>query len=209
MTEPQNEPADEKEIAWYAAALDAWYGTRLEHDKSLLTLSAGGIGLLITLASTVGIPSRAALILSTLAIFAFVVCLMVVLLIFRGNSDHLEDVVHARRERSRILAIFDRIAIGAFLTGVMLSCSVGFVSAIHLAETRAINMADDKETETFAADSVDGIYRMKPRDKISRSFDGVVNMLPGKQGAAQSQADSSQSAKAPATTGTPSGSKSK
>ncbi len=92
MTE--KELGDEKEIAWYAAALDAWYGTRLEHDKSLLTLSAGGIGLLITLASTVGIPSRIALRLASLAILAFILCVVAVLLIFKGNSGHLEDVVH-------------------------------------------------------------------------------------------------------------------
>jgi hypothetical protein len=198
MTEPQKEPANEKEIAWYAAALDAWYGTRLEHDKSLLTLSTAGIGLLITLASTVGIPSRTALAFSSLAILAFIVCLVAVLFIFRGNSDHLEDVVHGRKERSRKLAVLDWIEIYAFLTGVILSCFVGFVSAAHSAETKGVKMADVKKTTTYAADSVNGIHRMKPSDKISKSFDGIVNMAPEKQGAAQTQGGSAQSAKPPA-----------
>src|SRR5690242_20582283 len=112
MTETQKEPADEKEAAWYAAALDAWYGTRLEHGK----------GLLITLESAVGIPSLPALIFASLAILAFIVCLVAVLLIFKGNSDHLEDVVNASKEHSSRLAFLDRLAIYAFIVGVILSC---------------------------------------------------------------------------------------
>lgn len=210
MTEAQNEPIDEKEVAWYAAALDAWYGTRLEHDKSLLTLSTAGIGLLITLASTVGIPSRTALILSSLAVLAFIVCLVAVLFIFRWNSGHLEDVVHARKERSAKLAALDWIAICAFLAGVILSCSVGFVSAAHSAETKVVNMVDGKKPTTYAADSINGIHRMKPGGKIDRSFDGIVNMSPGPQGGtAQTQGGSTQSATppAPSPSSTPSNSK--
>lgn len=197
MTEPQKAPADEKEAAWYAAALDAWYGTRLEHDKSLLTLSAGGIGLLITLESAVGIPSLLALIYASMAILAFIVCLVAVLLIFRGNSDHLEDVVNASKEYSSRLAFLDRLAIFAFVAGVILSCLVGFAGAVHSVETKAINMTDGKKTEFFA-DSVNGVHRMKPAiDKLSKSFNGVANMSPGAKGAAQAQAGSSQTAKAP------------
>ena len=210
MTESQKEPAGEKESAWYAAALDAWYDTRLEHDKSLLTLSAGGIGLLITIESTVGIPSLTALIFSSLAIFAFIVCLVAVLLIFNGNSGHLEEVVHGDKKYSSRLAFLDRLAIWAFLTGVILSCLVGFAGAVHSVETKAFNMADGKKTTTFAADSVNGIHKMKPSDKISKSFNGVVNMAPGSQGAAQPQAGSSQPAKAQAPApAAPSGSKPK
>lgn len=43
-----DEIEDQKRVEFYSAGLAAWYATRLEHDKSLLTLSAGGIGLLMT-----------------------------------------------------------------------------------------------------------------------------------------------------------------
>jgi len=71
------------------------------------------------------------------------------------------------------------------------------VSAVHSDEIKAINMSDGKKTTTIAG-SVDGIHRMKPSDKISRSFDGIVNMSPESQGAAQAQSGSAQSAKPPA-----------
>jgi len=44
-----------KNIAHYAAILNAWIRTKMERDKVLITLSAGGVGLLITLFSTAGI----------------------------------------------------------------------------------------------------------------------------------------------------------
>ena len=53
----QNEIDEQKKIEFYAASVAAWYESSLEHDKSLLTLSAGGIGLLITLLTTVGLGS--------------------------------------------------------------------------------------------------------------------------------------------------------
>jgi hypothetical protein len=214
MTESRKESIDEKEIAWYAAGLGAWYATRLEHDKSLLTLSAGGIGLLITLESTVGIPSLTAMIFASLAILAFIACLVAVLLIFKGNSDHLEEVVQAGKGHSPRLAFLDRFAIYAFLVGVILSCVVGFAGAAHSVATKGFGMADDKKTKTttYAADSVNGVHRMKPVDKISKSFNGVGNMAPASQGAAQSQAAPPQPEKVPASTpavAKPSGPKSK
>jgi hypothetical protein len=78
MADQDPVPHDPNQAEWYAANLAAWFATRLEHDKSLLTLSAGGIGLLITLVSTVGIHSAESLILYILAFIAFVLCLAAV-----------------------------------------------------------------------------------------------------------------------------------
>ena len=199
MTESAKELIDEKKIAWYAASLDAWYATRLEHDRSLLTLSAGGIGLLITLESTVGIRSLTAVICFPLAVLAFIVCVGAVLLIFKGNSDHLEKVVHGKEEHSFRLAVLDRIAICAFFAGVVLSSAVSFSGAIRSVENRVSNMKDGKETSVYAADSINGIHRMKPVEQISKSFNGAVNMAPvSQQGAGQPQTGSSQPEEVPA-----------
>jgi hypothetical protein len=93
---------DPKDLAFYAASVEAWYSTRFERDKSLLTLAGGGIGLLITLLSTVGIRSCQSLILYIPALVAFTVCLGAVLLIFHRNSRHIEKTIH-EGERPRTL----------------------------------------------------------------------------------------------------------
>src|SRR5882672_4247530 len=91
MTEP--EIHQQKEIEFYAAAVNAWLGTSLEHDRSLITLSAGGIGLLITLLSTVGLHSAESLILYVVALIAFICCLTAVLLVFKRNRAHLQEAI--------------------------------------------------------------------------------------------------------------------
>ena len=40
---------NEKSVAYYTESVAAWYQTKLERDKSILTISAGAIGLMITL----------------------------------------------------------------------------------------------------------------------------------------------------------------
>jgi len=66
----------QKHVEFYSAGLTAWYTTRLEHDKGLLTLSAGGIGLLMTLMTTVGVSSAESLVLHVSALVTFLVCLI-------------------------------------------------------------------------------------------------------------------------------------
>jgi hypothetical protein len=59
MTPEENKEEERlKKVEYYAATVNAWYNSTLEHDKSLLTLSAGGIGILITILTAVGISYR-------------------------------------------------------------------------------------------------------------------------------------------------------
>lgn len=73
---------NQKEVEFYAASVNAWFNTSLEHDKSLFTLSAGGIGLLLTLLTTVGLSSAESLVLYIGAILSFLSAIIAILLIF-------------------------------------------------------------------------------------------------------------------------------
>ncbi len=66
-----------KDVELYAAMTAGWINTMLERDKSLITLSAGGVGLLITLISTVGVKTQFILILYIAGLIAFVICLLI------------------------------------------------------------------------------------------------------------------------------------
>ena len=46
-----------KNIAHYSVLLGAWIQTKMERDKTLVTLSAAAIGLLVTIFTTVGVKS--------------------------------------------------------------------------------------------------------------------------------------------------------
>jgi hypothetical protein len=65
-----------KEGDYHATLVAAWVNTRMERDKSVLTLSAGGIALSTTLLTTVGPHTCVALVLYTLVTVAFSIALI-------------------------------------------------------------------------------------------------------------------------------------
>lgn len=181
MTDHEKNPTDPKETEWYAAAVAAWFSTRLEHDKSLLTLASGGIALLVGLLSTEGVKSIESLILFALALVSFVLCLVAVLWIFRRNSTHIHDAVHRDVSHDPVLAVLDTVAVSTFLAGVVFSCVIGLAVAVRSLHTRDSSMpGDDKKVvHAFAFDSVNGIVGMKPgNDKFSRSFNEARDLVP-------------------------------
>jgi len=181
-----NNTQEAKEVEFYSAQVTAWLNTRFEHDKSLLTLSAGGIGLLITVSLATGFKSTAALAIYCAALFSFVICLACVLWIFRRNAVHLENVVCGREERDPMLSLLDKMAIASFMCGVLLASMLGVSAAVDsLLERKEKEMSDQKKkvgVPTF--DSVNGISQMSPQ-LLEKSLNGISNMRPAPQPAQQ------------------------
>ena len=193
---------DPKELEFYAASVEAWYSTRFERDKSLLTLAGGGIGLLITLLSTVGIRSRESLILYLLALVAFTVCLGAVLWIFHRNSDHIEEIiVDGKTTKDRWLTLLDRVAVLTFLFAVVLASIIGISAALHSFETQEKSMST-QDKKIIANDSVNGVARLRTSqpDSSGRSVNGAAKLKPTQSNTAQSQANRPQTSPPPSTT---------
>jgi hypothetical protein len=181
MSDTQIDTNQMKEVEFYAANLNAWFNTRFEHDKSLLALSAGAVGLLITLISTVGVRSVETLILYILSLACFVVCLGTLLWIFRRNAKHLEDVVREVAINDQLLNILDRTAVASFMAGVVLSSIIGISTAIHSYIDKASEMTDKTKIQNtiMAKDSISGITSMRPNSApATSSVSGISNMKP-------------------------------
>jgi len=73
--------------------VSAWFDSALELDKNVLTLSAGGIGLLVALLTTKGVDSVFALVCYIVATVCFLVTTVIVLRIFKENQDYLEKLI--------------------------------------------------------------------------------------------------------------------
>src|SRR5688572_7614081 len=84
----------EKAVAFYAAMVEAWVATRMEKDRTLLALAAGGIGLLVTLLTTVAPTSAWQLALYAVAGALFLATVILAIQVFDRNSHHLERVVN-------------------------------------------------------------------------------------------------------------------
>ena len=163
-----SDDCDQKEVEYYAAQVNAWLNTKFEHDKSLLTLSAGGLGLLITLVSTIGIKSIESLIVYIIALMAFVICLGTLLWIFKRNAKHLEDVVNGKVDGDSLLVILDNVAIASFLIGVLFSSVIGIFTAFYSYNEKEDVLADDKKKLelSFACESLNHVARIAPQKKV-------------------------------------------
>lgn len=156
-----------KAVEYYASGVNAWYNTTLEHDKAIFALSAGGIGLLITLLTTIGVTSAAALVLYITAIVCFVVSLVSVLVIFKRNRTHIEQVFSSSGpSNDTSLFVLDWVAVVAFGVGALLSAIVGISAAIESYNTRKEReMAIEKKVEStvdLGRKSFNGVGRLRP-----------------------------------------------
>jgi hypothetical protein len=180
----------QKVVEYYAASVNAWYSTSLEHDKNVLTLSAGGIGLLITLLTTVGLTSAEALVLYIGAITSFLVALISILFIFRRNQTYIEQVLTGNNTGTEtVLAKADTIVLLAFGIGVVFTAVIGFATAIHSYTSKEKNMTteDSKSTHpVFLTDTsiIDptniglGIESFNGAAVLNKSFNNVVSLKP-------------------------------
>ncbi len=183
---------DQKRVEFYSAGLTAWYATRLEHDKSLLTLSAGGVGLLMTLMTTVGVSSVESLVLYICALVAFLVCLIAVLIIFRKNADHLEEVISGTaNQNDRTLSRLDSVGAWAFSIGVAFSVVIGISAAIHShikEEKKLSNPEQSQNGKQPLNESFNGVSRLQPQTDLTKSFNGIAKLQPqAPQGTTQPQ----------------------
>ena len=121
-----------KHIAYYSALVQAWIQTRMERDKTLCALSAAGIGLLVTLLTTIGVDFRWEFIPYAFAFVGFVVTIWCTISIFMRNSKYIESIVNESEIDKPNLAKLDHCAKYAFIFAVMCSIAIGFITAWHI-----------------------------------------------------------------------------
>lgn len=172
---------EQKKVAYYSAAVTAWFTTSLEYDKSLLTLSAAGIGLHLTLLTTVGLKSAEGLVLYIGAILCFAASLLAVLRVFRLNQKHIEDIVSSKTTGTDpVLARLDLFAIVSFGVGVVLTAIVGISAAIYSYSEKDKPMTEKQQpthgVPTF--DNVNGAARLQPTTSLEKSFNGAASLQP-------------------------------
>jgi len=134
---PAQQPPDQlsdseyeaRNTAWYSAMLQAWHDTRMERDKTIVTLSTGGIGFLVTFLTTVPTSARRAPLLYVIAILGFLAALVCSLWIFWANASYLREVMRGRNTSSKKLDRLDTIMLIGFGIGVLASILIGVAAA--------------------------------------------------------------------------------
>jgi hypothetical protein len=187
LEQRENTLKDSKAVEFYSQGVAAWFGTALEHDKSLLTLSVAGIGVLISMMQTAA-NSVLALLLYAGAIFAFMICLVSILMIFKMNKKHIIDVFNRQTSYDPFLDMWDSAASCSFFIAMLLSAALGISSAIITFNDKGNRMPNDKATSTskpiMANDSFNGIAKL---NSVNESFNQMAELSKSVQGMSQLQ----------------------
>lgn len=152
---------DEKEVQYYMALVTSWINTKMEHDKTIITISAGGIGLLITILTTKGTAETWHIWLFGIAFCCFLIAIFTAIVIFQENSVRIgQEVRKEEINHDMKLERLDKVVRWSFIIGTVMFVMIGILSAI----------AKPKET---GAKNNQGNQQMMEREKPS----GVENNI--------------------------------
>jgi len=125
-----DEELKSKNVEYYAASVNAWFNTSLEFDKSMFTLSGGGIALLVSLMSdatdAVTLPM---LLLYIAAISCFIATTGLLLTVFQKNKPYVMRLAQNQHADSSLLVALDGAAKVFFGLAVILTVVLGIVIA--------------------------------------------------------------------------------
>lgn len=165
----------QKDIEFYAASVNAFYTSALEHDKSIFTLAAGGIGLLMTLLTTIGTNSIWVLVFYGLALVCFLTSLLLLLKIFRKNNEHIVEIFQgvAQVEDTKLKKLDDAVR-ASFGYGLIFAVVVGVLSALNSYQDKSDEARSKREKEKMMAN--DNQSKNTTRNIANESFNGVSNL---------------------------------
>lgn len=125
---------EQKHLVWYEQGVSAWLQTKMEHDKTMLTISSIFVGFIATIFAALFRDSITLItfIIMMISIISFVSCMITTAIIFNKNADYLEANLNetdpsAMEKRAKILKRLDNISKISFFTGI-----VAFVAFIFL-----------------------------------------------------------------------------
>jgi hypothetical protein len=149
---------ESKNVAHYSVMLDAWVQTRMARDKTLVTLSAGGVGVLVTLLTAKGVSHLWELGLYLGSFGGFLATLLLALKLYQKNSELIENDLRGTSSEHLKLKTLDQATIVAFCVGTLFAVSIAISSAVNQIPKEGGHTMSDYEKK-----SLDGINNLKPQ----------------------------------------------
>lgn len=158
---------------------ELYFNAALETDRQLLTLSAGGLGLLLTLLTTKGAANGWILALYGLSALLFLANIFALIKILDLNKTYIADVASKGHHLCKLLSTLDklvrRLFIAASAAAIILAIVIGLQSTDKGKEKVA---EENKPSQTsqlmLVAESVDGIAIPV---QMTKSANGIGNVL--------------------------------
>ena len=162
-----------KNIEHYSVLLQAWIQTKMERDKTLVTLSAAGTGLLVTILTTAGVRRIWEVLLYLGSFAGFLTTIWTSLTIYQLNSKHVETELKQSKWPDLKLEKYDKRSTRAFILGAICACLIGVVAATNQVSSKmGVNMTKKKETASQVIrdkKSLDGLSGLRPESTQSEN----------------------------------------
>jgi len=176
----RHDAPNEKDTAFYSACVNAWISTKMEKDKSLLTLATGGVGLLVTLLTTIGTQSVTEVFLYGGAFAAFLVTIICTITVFGKNASHMESLIKNKDDGSdRYLNRLDRVIIWSFIIGLLFSMSLGVKSGVnhfrHVESVVSDKNSSNRPGYSDSNKSLGGLGSLRPESNQSNNPPATSN----------------------------------
>ena len=113
----KKEKKDLEDVEFYSNSVNAWFNTKLERDKSILAISAGGLGLLITLLTAFDVNNITELVIYFIAILCFMLAIILMVIIFNRNASYLSKLNEGKADKDSVLTGLDHVGFGHSFLG--------------------------------------------------------------------------------------------
>jgi hypothetical protein len=166
---------------------EAWLQAQMAKTDKMVSLSAGAIGLLITLISALGFNSFQVP-FYVLATLTFTIALACQLYILHRNPQKIEDVFEGKREQDESMLHAERAGLVAFGIGVICALFIAFSYTANPTPKAKQIMGSDKSNSSKQSTKSDGDSRSS---KERKNLSNIGNL--GSSGSSDSSSQQSSS----------------
>ena len=179
------ENSDQDQRDYKNLLAQSWVTSSFEKDRSILTVSSAGIGLLIALANAFPIKNELTLVIFIIALLSFTLSVGFAIWIFSENKKIVISALYPEKGKAGLGKILDRLLVTTFLMGLSLSSILAFLFAVdsykgYKKERKYMSDKDEILHESIA-NSLDGISQFNPQasgEKVIKSLDGIDAFAP-------------------------------
>jgi len=169
-----------KDIEYYSNLVNAHINTSMELDKSILALSSGAIGILVTFNDYINITNYIEFTLYIISLFLFTITIICVLIIFKKNKKYIESLIQNNDIESRrneiLLNFLDKTVHILFVLGIFLSIILGIT--LTNKKIKENIMEKNKEQNVILEIDYNNLDQIKNLNIGNESFNGVAKLKP-------------------------------
>lgn len=186
----------QKEISHYSNAVNAWFNTNLELDKSFLILSTAAIGFIVSFFKYFNIQSECGLIFDIFSIFSFFICIILTLWTFKKNTLILENHFEGNKEgvdkvRKILQNLYLLISISFILGIIFFLTSAGFFISYSYRHKNQKGVEMSKKV--IINENFSNLQKTIPNQNNNNSGNSQSKQNNSNSGSAQTKQDSSNS----------------